>query len=43
MPRVGKKSFKYSTAGKKKATAYAAKTGQKVVNKTTTKKTSTRY
>jgi hypothetical protein len=30
MPKVGKKSFGYSKAGKKKAKAYAKKTGKKV-------------
>jgi hypothetical protein len=30
MPHVGKKSFGYSTAGKKKAKAYAAKTGKSI-------------
>ena len=33
MPRVGKKHFSYSAAGKKKATAYAKKTGKKVKRK----------
>jgi hypothetical protein len=33
MPQVGKKSFSYSSAGKKKAKAYATKTGKKVVKK----------
>ena len=35
MPKVGKKSFGYSKSGKKKAKAYAKKTGKKV---TTSKK-----
>tara|TARA_R110002096_G_scaffold53785_1_gene139482 strand:- start:3286 stop:3423 length:138 start_codon:yes stop_codon:yes gene_type:complete len=45
MPQVGKKSFGYSSAGKKKAKAYAVKTGKpmKVVKKSTTKKMSSRY
>jgi len=30
MPHVGKKSFAYSAAGKKKAKAYASKTGKSV-------------
>ena len=30
MPRVGKKSFKYTKRGKAKAKAYAKKTGRKV-------------
>ena len=33
MPRVGKKKFAYSAAGKKKAKAYAKKTGKKVKRK----------
>jgi len=33
MPKVGKKKFAYSKAGKKKAKAHAKKTGQKVVSK----------
>ena len=45
MPHVGKKSFGYSAAGKKKAKAYAAKTGKpmKVVKKSTTKKMGKKY
>ena len=30
MPKVGKKSFAYSKAGKKAAKSYAKKTGKKV-------------
>ncbi len=30
MPKVGKKKFSYTKAGKKKAKAYAKKTGKKV-------------
>ena len=30
MPKVGKKKFSYSRAGKKKAKSYAKKTGKKV-------------
>ena len=30
MPKVGKKTFPYSRAGKKKAKSYAKKTGKKV-------------
>ena len=33
MTKVGKKSFAYSKAGKKKAKAYAKKTGKKVRSK----------
>jgi len=33
MPRVGKKHFSYSTAGKKAAKRYAKKTGKKVTHK----------
>jgi hypothetical protein len=33
MPRVGKKHFAYSAAGKKKAKAYAKKVGKKVKRK----------
>ena len=32
MPKVGKKKFSYSKAGKKKAKAYAKKKGMKVKN-----------
>lgn len=32
MPKVGKKHFSYSAAGKKKAAAYAKKTGKKMTN-----------
>mgnify|MGYP003142024945 FL=1 len=32
MPKVGKKHFSYSTAGKKKAATYAKKTGKKMTN-----------
>jgi hypothetical protein len=30
MPKVGKKKFEYTKKGKKKAVAYAKKTGKKV-------------
>jgi hypothetical protein len=30
MPKVGKKEFSYTKAGKKKAKAYAKKTGKKM-------------
>ena len=30
MPKVGKKSFKYTKAGKKAAKSYAKKTGKKI-------------
>jgi|TARA_R110000851_G_scaffold238681_4_gene391449 hypothetical protein len=33
MPMVGKKKFKYDKAGKKKAKAYAKKTGKKMTKK----------
>jgi len=33
MPKVGKKQFSYSKAGKKKAKAHAKKTGKKVISK----------
>jgi hypothetical protein len=33
MPKVGKKKFAYTKAGKKKAKAYAKKTGKKVRSK----------
>ena len=33
MPKVGKKTFAYSAAGKKKAAAYAKKTKTKMVKK----------
>tara|TARA_Y100001973_G_scaffold85129_1_gene126862 strand:+ start:2972 stop:3082 length:111 start_codon:yes stop_codon:yes gene_type:complete len=33
MPKVGKKSFSYTKAGKKKATAHAKKTGKKMTKK----------
>lgn len=33
MPNVGKKKFPYTTAGKKKAAAYAAKTGKPMAKK----------
>jgi hypothetical protein len=33
MPKVGKKKFGYTKAGKKKARAYAKKTGKKVIAK----------
>tara|TARA_A100001037_G_scaffold301675_1_gene331708 strand:- start:2843 stop:2953 length:111 start_codon:yes stop_codon:yes gene_type:complete len=33
VPKVGKKSFAYSKAGKKKAQAYAKKSGKKVTKK----------
>jgi len=33
MPTVGKKKFAYTHKGKKKAKAYASKTGKKVINK----------
>ena len=32
MPKVGKKHFSYSAAGKKKAATYAKKTGKKMTN-----------
>ena len=32
MPMVGKEKFKYTKAGKKKAKAYAKKTGKKMKN-----------
>jgi hypothetical protein len=33
MPKVGRKHFSYSTAGKKAAKRYAKKTGKKVTHK----------
>jgi hypothetical protein len=33
MPHVGKKKFDYTAAGKKKAAAYAAKTGKPMAKK----------
>ena len=33
MPTVGKKKFAYTKAGKKKAKAYAKKTGRKIKKK----------
>tara|TARA_R110000824_G_scaffold364689_3_gene553067 strand:- start:153 stop:278 length:126 start_codon:yes stop_codon:yes gene_type:complete len=33
MPKVGKKSFSYSKAGKKAAKSYAKKTGKRVMKK----------
>jgi len=33
MPKVGKKKFAYTTKGKKKAKAYAKKTGKKIKKK----------
>ncbi len=33
MPKVGKKTFAYSAAGKKKAATYAKKTGKKMTKK----------
>jgi len=33
VPKVGKKSFAYSKAGKKKAATYAKKTGKKMITK----------
>ena len=33
MPKVGKKKFAYTEAGKKKAKAYAKKTGKKMRSK----------
>lgn len=33
MPKVGKKTFAYTAEGKKKAKAYAKKTGKKVKSK----------
>tara|TARA_Y100001951_G_C11215785_1_gene225706 strand:- start:249 stop:359 length:111 start_codon:yes stop_codon:yes gene_type:complete len=33
MPKVGKKSFKYTPKGKKAARQYARKTGKKVTRK----------
>ena len=38
MPRVGKKKFAYTAAGKKKAAAHAKKTGKKVTRKTKKKR-----
>lgn len=38
MPKVGKKHFKYTKAGEKKAKAYAKKTGKKVTRKKKKKK-----
>ena len=32
MPKVGKKHFSYSAAGRKKAAAHAKKTGKKMTN-----------
>jgi len=32
MPKVGKRHFKYSAAGRKKAATYAKKTGKKMTN-----------
>ncbi len=32
MPKVGKRHFKYSAAGRKKAAAHAKKTGKKMTN-----------
>tara|TARA_Y100001951_G_scaffold32011_1_gene25138 strand:+ start:202 stop:360 length:159 start_codon:yes stop_codon:yes gene_type:complete len=32
MPKVGKKHFSYSSAGRKKAATYAKKTGKKMTN-----------
>ena len=32
MPKVGRKKFAYTAAGKKKAKAYAKKTGKKMTN-----------
>jgi len=40
MPRVGKKSFSYSKAGKAAAKSYAKKTGAKVKYKAPKKKSS---
>ena len=33
MPKVGKKNFAYTPKGKKKAKAYAKRTGKKMVRK----------
>ena len=33
MPKVGKKKFSYTAKGKKKAKAYAKKTGKKIKKK----------
>ena len=33
MPKVGKKKFSYTKAGKKKAKAYAKKKGKKVMHR----------
>ena len=38
MPKVGKRHFKYTAAGRKKASAYAKKTGKKMTNKRKKKK-----
>jgi hypothetical protein len=38
MPKVGKKHFSYTEAGKKAAEAYAKKTGKKVEDKKKGKK-----
>ena len=38
MPRVGKKHFPYTAAGKAAAKRHAAKTGKKLTNLTKTKK-----
>ena len=32
MPKVGKRHFKYTAAGRKKAAAHAKKTGKKMTN-----------
>ena len=38
MPKVGGRHFSYSKTGKKKAAAYAKKTGKKVTKKRKSKK-----
>ena len=38
MPTVGKKKFDYTPSGKKKAAAFAAKSGKPMVSKPATKK-----
>lgn len=40
MPKVGSKHFTYDARGRRKAKAYAKKTGKKVVNK---KKSKSKY
>jgi len=38
MPKVGNKMFAYTAVGKKKAKAYAKKTGKKMIKKKSSKK-----